>query len=288
MESLKYLLEKHIGKIALIEPCRGGDINKSFCVETDSAKKYFLKCNSIKLKNMFEAEQTGLSLLRNRSNFRVPKVLDLLASETESGLLMEWIEPSQPDSLSWQKFWTCLGELHDIKEEKFGLPLDNYIGSLPQQNYEDYNWIEFWIERRISPLMIAANEKGIIKTHEIPSFLMLFDYVRRRFADYEFEPCLLHGDLWNGNLIFDENGHPTLLDPAVYFGWPEMELAFMDLFGGFSSAGREFYKPQVQSKFLGSDLYMIWQIYPLLVHTILLGGTYKRRLMTAVTHALEL
>lgn len=288
MESLKPLIEKNIGKIAGIDPCNGGSINKAYCVETEAGKKFFLKTNTADLKGMFEAEQTGLSMLRNRSNFRVPKVLELFESPRESGLLLEWIEPSQPDELSWQKFWSFLGELHSVKEEKFGLPLDNFIGSLPQQNYEDYNWIEFWIERRISPMMIKATEKGVIENSEIPAFLQLFEYMRRRFIDYEFEPCLVHGDLWNGNLMFDENGHPTLVDPAVYFGWPEMELAFMDLFGGFAQTGREAYKTQLQEKFLGSDYYMIWQIYPLLVHTILFGGMYKRRLMTAVTHALEL
>lgn len=286
--SLTPEIEKHIGKIVEMQPCHGGDINKAFRLQTADGGKYFLKTNRADLIEMFNAELAGLNLLRRRSTFRVPKVIDTVQSPAASGLLMEWIEPSQPDDISWQKFWECLAEMHDVNEEKFGLPMDNYIGSLRQQNDEDESWIEFWIERRIAPLMIEVTDKGILPQSDIPSFLYLFDKVRTRFKDHPFKPALLHGDLWKGNLIFDENGHPTVIDPAVYYGWPEMELAFMELFGGFSKQGQEHYKPKASENFLGSDYYMIWQLYPLLVHTILFQGMYKRRLMTSLSHALEL
>ena len=52
-------------------------------------------------------------------------------------------------------------------------------------------------------------------------------------------PALIHGDLWSGNYMANENGEPVIIDPAVYYGNREMDLAMTKLFGGFSD---EFYK----------------------------------------------
>src|SRR4051794_17166262 len=103
--SLKPLIETQIGKIVGARPCGGGDINKSFQIETEKGQKFFLKSNASHLRDMFDAESIGLSVLKNRTSFRTPKVIDVFQSTTESGLLLEWVEPSEPDDLSWEKFW---------------------------------------------------------------------------------------------------------------------------------------------------------------------------------------
>ena len=288
MDALKAFLQKDIGTIETIKPCQGGDISSAFHIRTLSGSNYFLKLNRRDLEGMFAAEAEGLRLLAEKTSFRVPRVHNAFALGDKAGLLMEWIEPGAPDDTSWSQFWAALGEMHSVSGEFFGLRQDNFIGPLPQQNSPDDNWIEFWIERRVSPMVALATEKGHLRQTEIPVFLALFEKVRTGFKDRIFEPRLLHGDLWKGNAFFDVNGAPVIVDPAVYWGWPEMELAFMDLFGGFEQTGRAEYQPRGLETFLGDSYYHIWQIYPLLVHTILFGGTYQRRLMTTVKHALEL
>lgn len=287
MDALRSRLEQEIGVIESFVPCHGGDISRAYHLKTANGENYFLKVNAREKLDMFEAEADGLQTLRELTSFRVPRVLDTFAMHDHSGILMEWIEASNPDEKSWEQFWKFLGEMHSVKGDKFGFFRDNFIGSLDQQNDEDMNWIEFWIERRISPLIAQALDKGLLKQKDTMLFLVLFDRVRKSLGGHAFEPRLLHGDLWKGNLIFDENGTPTIIDPAVYYGWPEMELAFIDLFGGFGVAGRENYHPKNQHNFLGDNYWHLWQLYPLLVHTILFGGMYQRRLMTSLEHALE-
>jgi protein-ribulosamine 3-kinase len=288
MDALKARLEQEIGSIESLIPCHGGDISRAYHVKTNEGSHFFLKVNTRERLSMFEAEADGLQTLRELTPFRVPKVIDTFSAHDHSGILMEWIEASQPDEKSWDQFWSFLGEMHSQKSEKFGFYRDGFIGPLEQQNDEDTSWIEFWIERRISPLVAQAMEKGHLKQKEMMPFLLLFDKVRTHLGQHPFEPRLVHGDLWKGNLIFDEAGIPTVIDPSVHYAWPEMELAFIDLFGGFEKIGKNRYQPRDNHNFLGDNYWHLWQIYPLLVHTILFGGMYQRRLITTVDHALQL
>lgn len=287
IESLIPRLSQAIGNVTGFAPIKGGDLNRCYKVTT-AKEEFFLKLNSGDRVAVFEAEMKGLRLLKDKSDFVVPKPLDVLKLGEASGLLMEWIERSEPDELSWQKFWSALGQLHGVHDASYGLDFDNFVGVIDQQNDRDPNWIEFWIERRISPLVTLAVDKGQLKQKDIMPFLILFDKVRQRFGKHEFRPTLLHGDLWHGNLMFNQAGDPVLIDPAVYFGWPEMELAYMRFFGGFSKTGIEKYQPKCQSDFLGEDFDHVWQLYPLLVHTIVFGGMYPRRLMNTVSVCMEL
>lgn len=287
IETLLPRLGQEIGEVLGFAPVQGGDISRSYQVTT-ARGRFFLKLNTRDRAEMFQAESRGLRKLHELSGFKIPKVLDVLELGEASGLLMEWIESSEPDSVSWHKFWAQLSELHSVEGPAFGLDFNNFIGVLDQRNDVDENWVEFWIERRMSPLVARANEKGYLKDKDIPPFLVLFEKMRGAFGKYEFKPRLLHGDLWHGNLMFDVSGDPVLIDPAIYFGWPEMELAFMRFFGGFSKEGQDMYRPQDQSNFLGENFDHIWQLYPLLVHTILFGGMYPRRLMNTVKVCQEL
>lgn len=101
-------------------------------------------------------------------------------------------------------------------------------------------------------------------------------------------PALLHGDLWSGNFYAGPGGEPVIIDPAVYRGAGEVDLAMMELFGSFPHRFREGYEglrsmPPEYAAFR-RDLY---QLYYLLVHVNLFGGSYVSGSMAAAERALR-
>ena len=92
------------------------------------------------------------------------------------------------------------------------------------------------------------------------------------------KPTLLHGDFWSGNFI-NNDSKPFFIDPSVYFGSREMDIAMSKLFGGFDtnfySTYNEIY-PLIKNWEERLDIY---NIYPLLVHHNLFGGNYYVRIL---------
>ena len=100
----------------------------------------------------------------------------------------------------------------------------------------------------------------------------------------EEKPSLLHGDLWSGNLIVDDNGNPCLIDPAVFYGNREVEIAFTHLFGGFNAKFHDAYHAcfPLENDFTSRiDLY---NLYPLLVHVNLFGGGYLNQVVSILNN----
>jgi fructosamine-3-kinase len=146
------------------------------------------------------------------------------------------------------------------------------MGSLPQSNEESDSWSSFFIKRRLQPQVQPAQNAGLLDSKSVKAFELLYKNLQDLLP--EQEPALLHGDLWSGNLITNSDGGPCLIDPAVYYGNREVDLAMTRLFGGFS---QEFYDayheafPLPPNDFDRVDLY---NLYPLLVHLNLFGSSY--------------
>lgn len=85
---------------------------------------------------------------------------------------------------------------------------------------------------------------------------------------------LLHGDLWSGNYLTDQNGSACLVDPAVYFGFRESDIAMTKLFGGFDHAFYESYNEEFPLQKNWEERIDIFNLYPLMVHVNLFGGSY--------------
>jgi fructosamine-3-kinase len=162
----------------------------------------------------------------------------------------------------------------------YGLNHNNFIGKLPQSNCQHKNWVDFFIEERIQPQLKMATNAGKLGMATIKRFEAMYKQLPQLFPDEP--PSLLHGDLWGGNYFFDQSGEATIYDPAVYYGNREIELAFTHLFGGFPSAFYRAYEETypLQSGF--SERKDVYNLYPLLVHTNLFGGSYARRVQRIV------
>lgn len=250
----------------------GGSINQAVKI-TDGRNDYFLKWNHNVPDDFFEKEAEGLKLLNSAGTLlRIPEATASgKSSETSPGfLLMEYVDEGRNgDSFT---FGAELAKLHQTNAGNFGLDSDNYIGSLPQSNKYHETWNSFYVNERINPQLKQAVDSGILNGSLIKNWERLSSRLDELLPDCK--PSLIHGDLWSGNYLFDKNGRAVLIDPAVYYGHPEMDLAFSHMFGGFSD---EFYRGYESVSPMESgfpERIPIHNLYPLLVHVNLFGGHY--------------
>ena len=143
------------------------------------------------------------------------------------------------------------------------------MGALPQPNAPTVSWTDFLVQQRLAPQVQRAYDRRLLSGIHLQQFDKLYGHLPGLFPPVP--PALLHGDLWSGNFLCDDRGQPVLIDPAVYYGHPSMDLAMTTLFGGFDPAFYEayfYYAPQPAHYGLQWDT---CNLYPLLVHLNLFG-----------------
>jgi len=261
-------------------PSGGGCINDCFILKTSSGK-FFLKKNDAKqFPKVFEAESKGLQLLNGTVPGIVPNVIAQSEFKDEQLLILENIEKGKTQKEFWNDFAKKLAALHRKTNDFFGLDHDNYIGSLPQSNKNHHDWISFFILERIEPQLKKAIDAGELPSFAHKNFEKLFSKLGEVFPSEK--PSLLHGDLWSGNYLIENDGWVKLIDPAVYYGFREMDLAMTKLFGGFDAELYRFYHELFPLENGFEKRIDICNLYPLLVHVNLFGGHYPKEVMSIV------
>ena len=220
-----------------VSPVSGGSINHAARVDTNYGT-YFLKANDAFLYPlMFEKEAHGLEVLKSSGLITIPEVILIGEEEGFTFLLLRHIESKLRSKNFWENFGTAIAKMHRFTSLRFGFTEDNYIGSLIQSNKEHNRWPDFFAEQRLEKQLQLAISSGRMNSTDSNLFNRIF--TRYESLAVEEPPALLHGDLWNGNFMTGTNGEPCLIDPAVYYGHREMDLAMSKLFGGFDD---EFYQ----------------------------------------------
>jgi len=202
----------------------------------------------------------------------VPEVLRIGESETETFLLMEYIRPTVPRKSFWELFGSQLAELHRNTVSYVGNSTDNYIGSLPQSNAKHHDWSDFFILERLTPLVKMARDNQRLTMRHAAQFDILYTKIESIFPNEK--PALLHGDLWSRNFMCPPTGLPVLVDPAVYYGHREMDIAMTRLFSGFSESFYASYNEHYAMEKGWEERVDLCNHYPLLVHLNLFGGSY--------------
>lgn len=267
--------------IVRMNPVGGGCIHQVFQLTTEK-RAYLLKWNLSPLEGMFEVEARGLQLLAASDAIRVPQVLAVNAQP--AFILLEWIDPAGHSS-GWdhERLGHQLAALHrSSAPQTYGLDHDNFIGSSPQINSWRPNWVDFFRENRLHPQVKLAMEHGYLTGAQLHKLSRICDRLDRWIDERFVLPSLLHGDLWAVNVLCDPAGQPVLIDPAVYYGDREAELAFTGLFGGFTS---RFYQAYNESWPLDpgySERRDLYNLYPLLNHLNIFGPAYLRQVSTII------
>lgn len=264
--------------IAAYLPIEGGDINQCYLLDT-SRGRFFMKVNaSLFGLDFFEKEARGLVILANAGAIRVPRPLFDGKFHQQVYLVMEYLEKGKPAPTFWQDFGASIAALHKHTHSTFGLPFQNYIGRLHQQNNAHNNWCSFYKQERIIYLVEKARSGNLLTREEAALAETLCEKIGQFIP--EERPALLHGDLWNGNFFARNNGQPAVFDPAVYYGHREMDLAMARLFGGFDPVFFEAYHASFPLQPGWMERTDLFQLYPLLVHLLLFGGSYREQVVS--------
>lgn len=269
VNEVERLLNAHVQSS---RPASGGCINECAVISTTRGD-FFLKWNRADAyPGMFEAELRGLHLLRETKTVKVPEPIVVGEARGFSWILMEAITAARRQRDYWQEFGRSLASLHRGTADRFGLDHDNYIGSLPQKNAWRATWLEFCVELRLEPQLRMAIDSGLLNGDDAKHFQRLYAQLDSIFPDEP--PSLLHGDLWSGNFITGPDGEAWLIDPAVYYGHREMDIAMSRLFGGFDGGFYDAYNEAHPLANGWEERIEIAQLYPVLVHVNLFGGGY--------------
>jgi len=270
-QQLSKVLDKDILSIDFFTKGQIGDIYKVYTVD----KAYILKTSQASDRLQIEANMLEDI---NKYDIAVPEVYDV----TQTHLLLEYIEESKQAKCTQEiEAAKVLSALHSVTNDSrmYGYYYDTTVGPFSQKNEQtQYNWTLFLGQMRILPMAKICYEKGQISKGLVDRLEGLCRDLYKHIDMSTITPSLLHGDLWSGNILFNMNG-TTLIDPAIYFGDKEMELAFILLFDTF---GESFFREYEEVHPLSDNFYDVkvplYQIYPLLVHVALYGGSYIKQL----------
>ncbi|MDD7884849.1 fructosamine kinase family protein [Flavivirga sp. 57AJ16] len=266
---LSSLLNESITKISALH---GGDISNAYRIETPN-NGYFLKLNkALNAARMFQTEVYGLQLIRKTNTIKTPGVIACDTFQDSAFLLMEFIENKSPSPTDFKNLGHQLAQLHTCTSEYFGLDRDNFIGSLQQSNKPNTTWLEFYATERLLPQLELAKQKQLLSTDICPRVQEIKEALKPIFKD--IKPALLHGDLWSGNYLISKDGVPYLIDPAIYYGHHETDIAMTKLFGGFNDSFYDAYNAHFTRDKNTFHRIEIYQLYYLLVHLNLFGRSY--------------
>jgi fructosamine-3-kinase len=282
--ALRAHIETQLGHaVRSVREVGGGDINDAFELGLADGRSLFLKTNASAPHGMFAAEAAGLSFLREAQALRVPEVLAASSDdERPPFLLLEFICSARPRVDFDVTLGRGLAALHRFGAPSFGWRQGNFIGRLAQENREHSSWADFYREQRLEPQLRVAETAGRASPELRRKFEQLFDELPELVGAPE-PPARLHGDLWSGNVHVDEQGAPCLIDPAVYGGHREVDLAMMRLFGGFSERVFSAYSEAFPLSHGHAERVKLYQLYPLLVHLNLFGGSYLGSVQQALS-----
>ena len=240
----------------------GGDINDAFLVELDGGGRAFVKTRDDAAPGEYAAEAAGLAWLAD-GGARVPEVLEA----SDELLALEWLDEGRLDAAGEEELGRMLATVHRAGADRFGATPSGgatRIGPLLLPNEPCDDWATFYAERRLRPLAAAAGLEAVVGR--------VCDRVEDLAGPVE-PPARLHGDLWSGNVLAS-GGRPFLIDPAVYGGHREIDLAMLRLFGSPSPRTIAAYEEVAPLSDGHADRVGLYQLFPLLVHAVLFGGGY--------------
>lgn len=249
----------------------GGCIGNAQKVKTEPGELLFIKSYPGEEEQIIRNEANGLKELGKSKAVKVPEVLYF----DDEFIILEYIESGRPSKSFWEDFGREFAQMHRFNGDQFGFFENNFIGANPQINQPYSNsWKDFYFENRLLYQFKLAERNGFADGQFRKAFANVEDKLDSILEGSEEKPSVLHGDLWSGNYMVGSEGNAVIIDPAVYYGHREADLAMTELFGRF---GQDFYDaydeefPLPDGHRYRSNIY---KLYHIMNHLNLFGSGY--------------
>lgn len=256
-------------------PVAGGDVSTATKLRLSDGTTAIVKTLPHSPERFFETEAAGLAWLAETTEAGGVRVPEVLAVDPEC-LILRWVESGKNGVETAAAFGRALAVTHAAGAPSYGAAADGFIGRLPLPNRTAATWAEFYAVRRVLPYLKLARDRGAITDGQAA----VVEALVGRLTDLlpEEPPARLHGDLWNGNVLWGHDGHVWVIDPAPYAGHREVDLAMLSLFGlPHLPRVLEAYDEATPLADGWEDRVGLHQVFPLLVHACLFGGGYGAR-----------
>lgn len=270
MEKIIELLP--INNVTNISPIEGGDVNDSYKLEADGGS-YFMKVHKNKDASFFECEKAGLKLFEENGIF-APRALASGDIDGSCYLLMTYHQEKRAGSQ--EDLAKVIADIHKIKspDGKFGFPYP-FIGTACDfdNEFKD-SWKEVFLFERLDKLRDMLIKTKLWDDKDRIRYEEVRFVIERELDKHKSEAVLLHGDLWAGNFMFDEDERPIVFDPSPLYGDREFDIGVSAVFGGFRKAFYEEYKDLMPLDEGYQERLNFYRLYILMKYMLRFGPVY--------------
>ncbi|NQZ28185.1 MAG: fructosamine kinase family protein [Colwellia sp.] len=258
-------------------------LNLTFKV-SDGQRCYFIKINNKDYLENYQAEAYSLKQLNTLANIASPKVTTLGTSLDKSFLVLDYIDFSKAKPILWYQLGQQLAQMHyETRHGQFGWQHDNYIGSTIQPNQWSSNWTTFFADQRIAWQLQLLSERSIV----LGNIEHIAQVCHDALLHHQVTPCLVHGDLWQGNTGFSGE-QAMIFDPACYYGDREVDIAMTELFGHFPDDFYHGYQAEYPLDEGYGQRKLVYNFYHILNHANIFGGIYIDQAKAALSRIMSL
>lgn len=268
--------------VAATAPVAGGESSTGTKLRLSNGSTALMKTLPHAPDDFFRAEARGLRWLARAVPGGGLPVPEVLAVDDEC-LIVAWVEPGKASSDAAAGFGRALAATHAAGAPTYGAEADGYIGRLPLPQRPTETWAEFFAVRRVLPYLKLARDRDAVTAAEAATVEAVIGRLTTLLPTEP--PARLHGDLWNGNVLWGADGQVWAIDPAAYGGHRELDLAMLSLFGlPHLQRAVDAYQEAFPLTEGWEDRVSLHQLFPLLVHAARFGGRYGPRAADVAAH----
>ncbi len=277
-EAMEFFLEEDVS-VRQTRRIAGGDCSQAFGLTLTNGSQLFMKLNTMENIAYFASEALGLSAIAKTKAIQTPQIFGYGTDKERqcAFLFLEWIATENRKAADWEAFGHQLADFHRaataeyVPGGNYGFLEDNFIGAGEQINTVRNDWISFFRDCRLEPQFQKA--AGYFNSEDRKRIYHLLDHIGDVLIEPKY-PSLLHGDLWSENVMTGQDGRVWMVDPAVYVGHAEADLAMTELFGGFPQEMYAAYREVSPLEPGYEDRRDLYHLYHLLNHLNLFGRSY--------------